>query len=178
MSYGYSSPAKRSYTGFYVLACILAILGAVGGAVWYYFPSVPELASSSLDPYTGATLTLVSHNKLSFVINDITSNIEAFGEVVATLSAQDVLLPAESRTTFTMPVEDFNPTLAIARHCKANSSFPATITTRVKVSLWDLFKYKTTLPREHFTFSCPTPSEVVELLGQEAAYALMQAANA
>lgn len=178
MSHGYSSPAKRSHTGFYVLGCILAILGAVGGAVWYYFPSVPELVSSSLDPHAGATLTLLSHNKLSFVINDITSNIEAFGEVVATLSAQDVLLAADSRTTFTMPVQDFNPTIAIARHCKVNSSFPATITTRVKVSLWDLFKHKGTLPQEHITFPCPTPGQVVELLGQEAAYALMQAANA
>lgn len=154
-----SIPAvKRSYTRLYVLGFVLVILGVVGGTVWYCFPAGhSKMVELALDLHSGVIFTFQNNNWISCTFRNFEGHIWAFGETIATFGPQDVLLAADSKTTFTMPVQLSGPSQKVAKHCLTNSTFPVIIITPpVMIHPWDSAAFhKTRWVVHNYDLPCP-----------------------
>ena len=156
-----STTAKRSNTRFYVLA-VLAILGAAGTAVYYCFPrSTPEMVESSLDMHSGVTFTIRNANWIACTLRNFRGEIRAFGEEIVTFGSQDIVLAADSRTTFTMPVKVSSASQAVAKHCTTHSTFPVSVSAGPsRIDPWNLASLNKPLWAYHDRdMPCPTASK-------------------
>lgn len=154
---------KRSNTKLYVLGFVLAILGTVGGTVWYCYPTgQSKIVESSLDMHSGVTFAIQNDNWISCTCRNFEGKVWAFGETIATFGPQDILLAADSRTTFTMPVQPSGLSQKVAEHCMTSSTFPVMIITPfVRIHPWDQAVFhKPRCGVHHHHLPCPAASRL------------------